>query len=92
MVFFSGGKYVESAYQSREIGVSIVLDSIMNAFYREHRRPIGFRAAFAILQGAQVAYLGDACEMDVQEEIDAYAKRIRSVMDHYLESSPLIPT
>ncbi len=91
MVFFAGGKYVESAYQSREIGVSIVLDSIMNAFYRQHRRPIGFRAALAILQGTQVAYLGDTCEIDVQEEIDAYAKRIRSVMDHYFEKLPAHP-
>ena len=91
MVFFSGGTYVESAYRTRETGVSIVLDSIMNAFYREHRHPIGFRAAIAILQGAQVAYLGDVCEMDVQEEIDAYTKRIRSVMDHYLEKLPAHP-
>ena len=91
MVFFSGGTYVESAYQSREIGMSVVLGSIINAFYQEHRRPIGLRAALAILQGAQVSYLGDACEMDVREEIDAYGKRIRSVMDHYLEKLPAHP-
>ena len=47
-----------------------------------HRHPPG---------GRQVAYLGDVCEMDVQEEIDAYAKRIRSVMDHYLEKLPAHP-
>ena len=41
--------------------------------------------------GQQIAYLGDPCEMDVQEEIDAYMKRIRSVMDHYLEKLPAHP-
>ena len=32
-----------------------------------------------------------SCEMDVREEIDAYAKQVCSVMDQYLEKLPLRP-
>ena len=91
MVYFAEGKYVESATESQEIGVSLMLDSIMKAFYRKHRLSIGFWAALEILRDRQIIHLGNLYKMDVQEEIDAYMKRIRSVMDRYLEKLPLPP-
>jgi len=91
MVFFVDGKYVESATQTHDIGMSVVLDNIMNAFLREYRRRIDFKAALAILQGGQITCLGETYRMDVREEIDAYAKQVCSVMDHYLEKLPLRP-
>ena len=91
MVFFAQGKYVESATESQEIGVSLVLHSIMKAFYREHRLPIDFEAALDILRGREITYLGKAYAVDVQKEIDAYGKRIRSVIGRYLEKLPHHP-
>ncbi len=91
MVFFAEGKYVESATESQEIGVSRVLHNIMKAFYREHRLPIESEAACDILRGRQITYLGDAYAVDVQEEIDAYTKLIRSVIGRYLEKLPRHP-
>ena len=58
MVFFVDGKYVESATETHKIGVSVVLDNITNAFLREYRRPIGFRAALDILRGKQIVLSG----------------------------------
>jgi hypothetical protein len=91
MVFFAGGKYVENATQTHDIGMSVVLDNIMDAFLREHRRRIDFKAALAILRGGQVTCMGEIYKMDVREEIDAYTKQACSVMDHYLEKLPLRP-
>ncbi|MGD0663979.1 MAG: ParM/StbA family protein [Syntrophorhabdales bacterium] len=91
MVFFVDGKYVESATQTDDIGMSVVLDNIMNAFLREYRRRIDFKAALAILRGGQITCLGETYRMDVREEIDAYMKQVCSVMDHYLEKLPLRP-
>jgi len=91
MVFFVDGKYVESAIQTHDIGMSVVLDNIKNAFLREYRRRIDFKAALAILQGRQVTYLGETYTMDVREEVDAYTKQVCSVIDHYLEDLPLRP-
>jgi hypothetical protein len=91
MVFFVGGKYVESATQTHDIGISTMLDNIKNAFLREYRRSIDFKAALAVLQGRQVTCLGETYKMDVREEIDAYAKQVCSVIDHYLEKLPLRP-
>lgn len=91
MVFFAQGRYVESATESQEIGLSFVLHSIIKAFYREYRLPIHTEAAFDILQGRQVTYLGDVYELDVREEIDAYTKSISSVVNRYLEKLPRHP-
>ena len=89
MVLFAEGKYVESATESQEIGVSFVLDSIVKAFYREHRLSIGFRAALDILRDRQIIHLGTVYKVDVQEEVDAYVERVRSVIDRYLEKLPV---
>ena len=43
MVFFAEGKYVESATESQEIGMSLVLDSIINAFYGNTGSPSASR-------------------------------------------------
>lgn len=91
MVYFAEGKYVESATESQEIGVSLMLDNIVKAFYRKHRLSIGFWTALDILRDRQIIHLGNLYKMDVQEEIDAYVKRIRSVMDRYLERLPTPP-
>ena len=89
MVLFAEGKYVESATESQEIGVSFVLDSIVKAFYREHRLSIGFRAALDILRDRQIVHLGTLYKIDIQEEMDAYVRRVRSVIDRYLEKLPV---
>ncbi|OPY60806.1 MAG: hypothetical protein A4E57_04359 [Syntrophorhabdaceae bacterium PtaU1.Bin034] len=91
MVFFVGGKYVESATRTHDIGVSVVLDNIRNAFLREYRRRIDFKAALAVLQGRQITCLGETYTMDVREEVEAYTKQVCSVIDHYLEDLPLRP-
>jgi hypothetical protein len=91
MVFFVGGKYVENATQTHNIGISTVLDNIKDAFLREYRRRIDFKAALAILLGGQVTFLNETYKMDVREELDAYTKQVCSIMDHYLEDLPLRP-
>jgi hypothetical protein len=89
MVLFAEGKYVESATESQEIGVSFVLDSISKAFYREHRLSIRFREALDILRDRQIVHLGNVYKVDAQAEVDAYMERVRSVIDRYLEKLPV---
>lgn len=91
MVFFVGGKYVESATQTHNAGISTVLDNIKATFLREYRRRIDFKAALAILLDGQVTFLSETYKIDVQEELDAYTKQVCSIMDHYLEDLPLRP-
>ena len=91
MTFFCEGKYVESATESREIGISLILDSIMKAFYREHRFSIGFKGAFDILRDGQITYLGTPYAIDVREELTRYTQPLNSVMDRYLEKLPVPP-
>jgi actin-related protein len=91
MVFFVGGKYVESATQTHDIGMSAVLDNIKNVFLRQYKHRIDFKAALTILQSGQVTCLGETYKMDVREEIDAYTQQVYSVIDHYLEDLPLRP-
>lgn len=91
MTLFVEGKYVESATESQEIGVSLILDSIAKAFYRENRFSIGFKAALDILRDGQITYLGTTYAIDVREEIMRYTQRINSIMDRYLEKLPVQP-
>lgn len=91
MTFFAEGRYVESATESQELGVSLILDSIAKAFYREHRFSIGFKATLDILRDGQITYLGTPCAVDVREEVIRYTQRISSVMDRYLEKLPVQP-
>ncbi len=91
MTFFVQGKYVESATESKEIGVSLILDSIAKAFYRENRFSISFKAALDILRDGQTTYLGTTYAMDVREEAIGYTQRISSVLDRYLEKLPVQP-
>jgi actin-like ATPase involved in cell morphogenesis len=92
MTFFCEGKYVESATESQEIGVSLILDSISKAFYREHRFSIGFKGALDILLERQITHLGTRYAVDARdEEIARYTQRIDSVLDRYLEKLPVPP-
>ena len=91
MTFFAEGKYVESATESQELGVSLILDSIVKAFYRENRFSIGFKAALDILRDGQITYLGTTYAVDVREEVIRYTQGISSVMDRYLEKLPVQP-
>jgi hypothetical protein len=65
MVLFSKGKYVESARESQEIGISLIQDSIVKAFYREHRLSIGFRDALEILRNRQMTHVGTTYSLDI---------------------------
>jgi hypothetical protein len=91
MVLFSSGKYVENARESREIGVSLILDGIAKAFYRQHRLQIGFRDALDILHNGRVTQLGIPYTIDITEEVNRYARRFESVVDRYLEKLPIRP-
>lgn len=91
MVFFTEGKYVESATETHKIGLSRVLDGIANAFLREYDLSIGAEAALTLLQGKEIVHLGTRYNVDVREEIDAYVKLVRSVISRYLEKLPLQP-
>jgi hypothetical protein len=91
MVLFSAGKYVENARESREIGISLILDGIAKAFYRQHRLSIGLRDTLDILRSGQVTQLGIPYTLDVAEEVNRYARRFESVVDRYLEKLPIRP-
>ncbi len=91
MTFFCDGKYVESATESQELGISLILDSTMKAFYREHRFSIGFRGALDILRDGQITHLGAGYAVDVRDEVARYNQRINSVLDRYVEKLPLAP-
>jgi hypothetical protein len=91
MVLFSAGKYVESARESREIGVWLVLDGIVKAFYREHGLQIGLRNALDILRTGQMTHLGVTYTLDASEEVNRYTWRFESVVNRYLEKLPIRP-
>ncbi len=91
MVLFSAGKYVENARESLEMGVSLILDSIIKTFYREHRFSIGFRDALDILRSGQIRRLGITYILDINEEVNRYARRFETIMDRYLEKLPTRP-
>ena len=83
---------MESATESQEIGVSLILDSIAKAFYREHRFSIGFKAPSISSGTGQITYLGTRYAVDIREEVIArYTQRIDSVVDRYLEKLPVQP-
>ncbi len=89
--FFCQGKYVESATESQELGISLILDSIMKAFYREHRFSVGFKGALDILLQGHITHLGIRYAVDIRDEIARYVQRIDSVLDRYLEKLPVPP-
>ena len=91
MTFFCNGKYVESATESQELGISLILDSTIKAFYREHRFSIGFKGALDILREGQITHLGMRYALDIRDEIARYIQRINSVLDRYLEKLPVTP-
>jgi hypothetical protein len=91
MTFFCNGKYVESATESQELGTSLILDSIMKAFYREHRFSIGSKGALDILREGHITHLGTRYPLDTRDEIARYTQRIDSVLDRYLEKLPVTP-
>ena len=91
MTFFAEGKYVESATETQEIGVWLLLDAIAKAFCRENRFPIGLKAALDILRDGQITYLGTPCTIDVREEVDRYTRQISSVINRYIEKLPVQP-
>lgn len=91
MVLFSVGKYVENAKETQEMGVSLILDGIIKAFYRQYRLQVGFRDALDILRNGQVTHLGIPYALDINEEVNRYARRFESVMNRYLEKLPIRP-
>ena len=91
MTLFCDGKYVESATESQEFGISLILDSIIKGFYREHRFSIGFKDALDILREGHITHLGARFALDIRDEIARYIQRINSVLDRYLEKLPVMP-
>lgn len=85
MTLFSQGKYVETATESKEIGVSEVLDNIIKRFYREHQDTIGYKEAIEILSKGSVTYLGRQRSLDAKDEVARYSEQINAVINRYLK-------
>ncbi len=85
MTLFSQGKYVEAATESKEIGVSEILDTVIKKFYREHQDTIGYKEAIEILATGSVTYLRRQRSVDVMDEVARYSDHINSIMNRYLK-------
>jgi hypothetical protein len=91
MALFSHGKYVETATESNEIGLSKVLDDIIKRFYREHNDTITCKEALALFTTGSVHYLGRQWSLEVEEEVANYADRINALINRYLKGLSLKP-
>jgi hypothetical protein len=91
MTLFSHGRYVETATESKEIGVAEVLDNIIKRFYREHRDTIGYKEAVDILTAGSVTYMGRQWSVDAGDEVARYSGQINSVINRYLKKLSVKP-
>ncbi len=91
LTLFSHGKYVETATESREIGISGILDTIIKRFYREHQDAIGYKEALDILATGSTTYLCRQWSVDAEDEVSKYSQQINSLINRYLKRLSVKP-
>ncbi len=92
MLFFSGGKYIEGATRSSQIGISLILDNICRAFYRKYRLTIRHKDAYKLVTQGKIIILGEPyCIDDMSDIVSPYASQISSLIHGFFENLPNRP-
>lgn len=89
MVYLSKGKYTESATESRPLGISVVLDSIIKAFYNRHSFAINYSAARKLLANGVITIQETDYYLDnIQEVVSPYIQQLVTIIDNFFEKLP----
>lgn len=91
--YFSEGKYVESAAESEEMGMSKLLDEICDRFYHVNNRTrIGHREALLLLKNDELKYLGNTYRLAEKAGlVESYGRRLADMIDEYFRKLSLKP-
>lgn len=86
MIYFSNGKYIETMTDSRPLGISIVLDNIMKAFYKRYGFIIQYPDARQLLAKDSLTFQRDIYQLeDIQDIILPYAQQLTTIIDTFFE-------
>lgn len=89
MVYFSKGKYIESATESCPLGISVVLDSIIKGFYKRHGFTIQYSAARKLLANGFIKIQEADYYLDnIQDITSPYAQQLTTIIDKFFEKLP----
>lgn len=87
MLFFSGGKYIEGATRSSQIGISLILDDICRAFYRKYRLSIQHKEAYRLVTQGSITILEEPYTIaDTSDIVLPYASQIISIINGFFEN------
>lgn len=91
--YFSGGKYVESAAESEEMGMSKLLDNICDRFYQvNNRMRIGHREALLLLQQNEFTSMGKTYSLPQKAAlVQSYGGHLGDMIDEHLRKLSLRP-
>lgn len=89
MVYFSKSKYIESATESRSLGVAIVLDSIIKEFYRQHKFNIHYADARKLLANNVATIQETDYSMEnIKDIVSPYVQQVATIIDNFFEKLP----
>lgn len=89
MGYFSRGKYTESATESHHLGVSVVLDRIVKAFYMRHGFAINYSAARKLLGNPLITIQETDYYLDnIRDIISPYFQQLVTIVDNFCEKLP----
>ncbi len=92
MLFFSGGKYIEGATRSCQIGISLILDDVCRAFYRKYKLSIQHKEAYRLVTQGNITILEEPYTIDdINDIVLPYASQIISIIDGFFENLPNRP-
>jgi len=92
MLFFSGGKYIEGATRSSQIGISLILDDVCRAFYRKYRLSIQHKEAYSLVTQGNITILEESYTIDdISDIVLPYASQIVSIIHGFFENLPNRP-
>ncbi|HOE18913.1 MAG TPA: ParM/StbA family protein [Syntrophorhabdaceae bacterium] len=89
MVFFAKGRYIEGTASSQPLGVSLLLDDIRSAFYRQYGWAINHQTAQKLLHAREIVMFQDVYRLEqITNILQAYSSKIAETIDGYYESLP----
>jgi hypothetical protein len=92
MLFFSGGKYIEGATRSCQIGISLILDDVCKAFYRKYKLSIQHKEAYRLVTQGNITILEEPYTIDdINDIVLPYASQIISIINGFFENLPNRP-
>ncbi len=92
MLFFSNGRYIESATTSAPLGVSLIADEIGKAFSHRHGITISQKQILRLLNYSSITILEESYSIgDLRPLIAPFATQIGSIINGFFENLPNKP-